>query len=393
MNELDHIEATLNAIRKQSFTNYELYVCVNQPDDWWEKEEKIEICRNNIKLMDKLNSIEDINIKVIDKCSKGKGWQGKKHGVGWARKTVMDAIAANAQSENDIILCTDADTVFNENYFQSIADTIIKYFGKPLSIPYYHKLTGDEAADRSILRYEIYMRYYVLNLWRINSPYNFTAVGSAMALEVALYKKVNGITPKLSGEDFYFMQKLRKTGEIVTWNKEKVYPAARFSDRVFFGTGPAMIKGSSGNWESYPIYDYHDFAKIETTYNLFPQLFEKDIDTPISDFLANQFKGKEIWQPLRENSKNKKYFIKACHEKIDGLRILQFLKGNNDTNKINDELRLKEYLYKFYPSQTINALQIDWDNLSFEKSELAILDKIRNFLLQEEEKLQIAKWG
>ena len=145
-----------------------------------------------------------------------------------------------------------------------------------LSNPYYHKLTGAEAEDRAILRYEIYMRNYAINMLLINSPYAFTAMGSAIALPVSSYKAIGGLTPKLSGEDFYFLQKLRKYGNINIHNKEKVYPAARFSDRVFFGTGPAMIKGNDGDWESYPIYHIQLFKNIERTYESFEILFKND---------------------------------------------------------------------------------------------------------------------
>ncbi len=92
---------------------------------------------------------------------------------------------------------------------------------------------------------------------------SFTAIGSAMALPVKSYRAIGGMTPHKSGEDFYFLQKLRKFGKVLTWNKEKVYPEARYSDRVFFGTGPAMIKGRDGDWSSYPIYPFELFDEIK----------------------------------------------------------------------------------------------------------------------------------
>ena len=76
-----------------------------------------------------------------------------------------------------------------------------------LAVPYYHKLIGD-ATDRLILRYEIYMRCYLINLLRIQNPYAFTALGSAMAVTVRAYRKAGGLTPVKSGEDFYFLQNL-----------------------------------------------------------------------------------------------------------------------------------------------------------------------------------------
>jgi glycosyltransferase involved in cell wall biosynthesis len=275
MNESDNIEAFVECCLKQTYSDFILVVCVNQPDDWWEGQDKVNICNNNQSTLRILNKIKDIPIVIIDRCSKGKGWKGKDFGVGWARKTAMDHINKQAEA-NDIMVSLDADTRFNPGYFESIKDNFKHHpDAAALSVPYYHELTGDDQKDRAILRYEIYMRYYAINLWRIGSPYNFTAIGSAMALPVWAYRAIGGITPHKSGEDFYFIQKLRKYGNVLTWNKEKVYPAARYSDRVFFGTGPAMIKGRDGDWSSYPIYPFELFDEVKATYDLFPVLFEK----------------------------------------------------------------------------------------------------------------------
>ncbi len=275
INEMEWLPEFINCLNQQSFKQFKVVVGVNQPDDWWGKSEKVHICENNQKSIEYLKEVQNLELEILDNSSKGKGWVGKKSGVGWARKTIMDKIAKEA-NENDIMVTLDADTTFEPGYLQSIINTFLMYpKAVALSVPYYHKLTGKPEPDRAILRYEIYMRYYALNLWRINSPYNFTAIGSAMALPIKSYKAIGGITPHKSGEDFYFIQKLRKYGTVLTWNEEKVYPAARFSDRVGFGTGPAMIKGRAGDWDSYPIYPFNYFDEVKSTYDLFPVLFEE----------------------------------------------------------------------------------------------------------------------
>ncbi|MDL2239865.1 hypothetical protein LJC73_06665, partial [Bacteroidales bacterium OttesenSCG-928-L14] len=100
----------------------------------------------------------------------------------------------------------------------------------------------------------------------------------------------------------------------------------RFSDRVAFGTGPAMIKGKNGNWDSYPFYNENIFKEIEETFSLFGDLFENDIETPMSEFLRNAFKTNDLWSPLRKNYKSVDKFIHACTVKVDGLKILQYLR-------------------------------------------------------------------
>jgi len=349
------------------------------------------ICLNNKKVLDLLSEKNNKNYSVIDKSSKGYGWIGNKKGVGWARKTAMDFIANKAKTD-DIILSLDADTTFSNEYFASIINIFLENKNiVALANPYYHKLTGSDAEDKAILRYEIYMRNYAINLLLINSPYAFTALGSAIALPVRSYKTIGGLTPKLSGEDFYFLQKLRKYGNIIVHNKEKVFPAARFSDRVFFGTGPAMIKGNKGDWESYPIYHHSFFEKIKETYHCFPNLFYKDHQTPLTSFLQEQFGSKNIWQALRENHKDEEHFVRACHEKFDGLRILQYLKSSQENIVKTDEECLMENISEIF-NHIINFDKSNrLNDLNFLKCSVALLDEIRNYLVMVEEKLQIEK--
>jgi len=385
MNELENLPSLLADIESQSYVDFELYCCVNQPDAWWDDPLKLHICENN---MDSLRFLsENSSFKIIDAASKGHGWKGKNYGVGWARKMVMDDCAAKADP-GDIILSLDGDTHIPPGYFASIAENLGTHpTATALSVPYYHPLTEDEQANRAILRYEIYMRYYALNLWRIGCPYSFTALGSALAVPVWAYKRIGGMTPNKSGEDFYFLQKLRKYGELLFWNAEKVYPAARYSDRVFFGTGPAMIKGISGDWSSYPLYDLAEFDLVKHTYQLFPQLFEVSMPTPMDDFLLSTFKEKDLWQPLRDNNPRIARFFHACHEKIDGLRILQFLKSRHKAGQDTDEENLRTFLRTFYAESGRN-LSFPMQKMRFDEASVLELNQLRDFLCQAEDDFQ-----
>jgi glycosyltransferase involved in cell wall biosynthesis len=384
MNEVENMPAIISDIRGQTFKNFELFVCVNQPDDFWNDQDKKNICENNEQTINLLKRITDFPITIIDKSSHGNGWTGKKFGVGWARKVCMDSINEKAD-ENDLIISLDADTRFSENYFSSLIDNFNSNPGiTALSVPYYHRLVEDEIANRAILHYEIYMRYYSINLWRIKNPYSFSALGSAIVLPVKSYRHIGGITPHKSGEDFYFLQKLCKTGKILCRNSEKVFPAARFSDRVFFGTGPAMIKGSKGDWSSYPIYDYTFFDEINSTFDLFPKLFTEEITTPMTSFLQAQFNTTELWEPLRKNFKTQDQFVKACQNKVDGLRILQFLKTKQMENTLSDEENLISFLFNYYDKTELENLGINFNEFSFSNSSIGDLDRMRDYLINKE---------
>ncbi|MBN2173862.1 MAG: glycosyltransferase [Bacteroidales bacterium] len=386
LKEQENLPGFIECLQSQTYKNFKLVICVNQPDDWWEKEDKKDVCVDNSNSIDYLSTLRYPQVQIIDKSSRGLGWKDKKSGVGWARKTIMDEIANQAR-DNDLIVSLDADTSFNPGYFASLVENLTKkntYVA--ISVPYFHKLTGDEVKDRAILRYEIYLRYFAINLWRINSPYCFTAIGSAIALPVKSYNAIGGMTPHQSGEDFYFLQKLRKYGEILHWNEEKVYPEARYSDRVGFGTGPAMIRGSKGDWSSYPVYPYRFFDEVGETYHKFPLLFEKDIPTSMDSFIEERF-GENIWQPLRENYKSVDRFVWACHSKLDGFRVIQYLKWRNKENRNSDEEHLIRWFEKFYQKE-MQRMNEDIHKLSFSVSSIIELDGIRNLLVYIEEVYQ-----
>ncbi len=392
MDEAARLPDTLTCLSAQKLKNFHVWVCVNQPDAWWYDDFKKPICFNNKHTLNYLNHLKHNNLHVIDHSSTGKGWGSKSFGVGQARKTIMEHIN-NSAADNDIIVSMDADTEFSPDYLQSVIEVFNRYpQAVALSNPYYHKISGDDALDRAMLRYEIYMRHYAINMWRIGSPYCFTALGSAIAVPLWAYRKVGGITPKKSGEDFYFLQKLRKTGWICNYNSEKVYPATRYSDRVFFGTGPALIKGRQGDWSSYPIYDHRLFNQVKRTCELFPNLYHAPVETPMSGFLKQRFREEDPFKALRKNAASVQRFVAACYQKIDGLRILQFLKSETNKTDRNDEACLLHFLNTFYPelfqSKTIPESTTGFSiqeagalkKPDFNTSSISMLDKLRNVL-------------
>ena len=196
------------------------------------------------------------------------------------------------------------------------------------------------------------------------------------------------MTPKKSGEDFYFLQKMRKSGDILIWNEEKVYPGTRFSDRVFFGTGPAMIKGDAGDWDSYPVYHYSLFDQVRDFYNSFDRIYFGEMDEVTISMTEKIFGNSDIWKSLIENSKNADQFIKAAHLKFDGLRVLQFLKSSQDELEISDEECLKENLKTYYSNYLTDEMKSILKNLTFEKCSIHELDMIRDLLVRIEQDFQ-----
>jgi glycosyltransferase involved in cell wall biosynthesis len=384
LNEAETLPRTLECLEVQTLKSFTTIVCVNQPEAWWEDPEQHPKCMNNAETLRFLSSYTSMPVITLDRSSHGRGWQAGRSGVGHARKYIMDH-ALTLAATDDIIVSLDADTTFGPEYLQAVHESLANAKGiAALSVPYYHRLTGEERADRAILRYEIYMRNYAWNLYRIRNPYAFTALGSALAVPVRAYRAIGGLTPKQSGEDFYFLQKLRKYGSILNTCPEKVYPAARFSDRVNFGTGPAMIKGDAGDWESYPIYSSALFDDIRDAYGQFRWLFPSDNEIQLHSFITETMGDKDLFPSLRQNFNTESKFVRACWEKFDALRILQYLKSHQKDLPGTDEDHLRALFA--HPEFSGNPSLLP-DDLLFSTAPIALLDEIRNTLMNEEERM------
>lgn len=363
--ELSQVPSLLDRFRHQSARDFTLYLCINNEECGTGYEE-------NQKTLFLLRQVSDLPLVLIDRSSKGCGWSGKRKGVGWARKELFDLIVSQ-RPDTEIVVSLDADTDFAPDYLAAVRHLLLSHPDhSAFAVPYCHPLSGNDTTNRAMLRYECYMRHYLLQLLRIGSPYAFTALGSAMVFPVWAYRRVGGITPLSGGEDFYLLQKFAKTGRLLLSFADPmqntslaVRPQGRISWRVPFGTGPAIGHGLEAMEERYPFFSPAAFDAIRVTYDTLPRLYHADEETPMSPFLRQQLKTDNLWGPLRKNFKSQDLFVHACHERIDGLRILQFLKGRPD-------FRL--------PAA---ALPVD-----FQHDSIARLDHYRNQLLAQENLLR-----
>ena len=259
-----------------------------------------------------------------------------------------------------------------------------------VAVPYYHDLNpADEEQSRAMLRYEIYMRNYAINLLKINSPYGFTALGSAIAMRAGALRKVGNITPFQSGEDFYLVQKFCKMGGLRLFNSECVYPAGRYSDRVPFGTGPAMLKGKGNDWSSYPIYPYTCFQPVSEAYSHLEELYKGEYSAKDNDFLfflQKDLQKKDIWSDIRRNVADFAHFVKAFHQKADGLRILQYVRAKNIQNTENESDILISNIQRWLPDEVPSWLIAGNSLTSFPAR---LLNEVRDSLFRLEQVLRI----
>jgi hypothetical protein len=389
--EVECLAGCVDALRRQEGVRLVAWFCVNQPEAWRHDPDRRAVCEANRNCLQLLQSVSDLDLRIIDRTSRGRGWPPKRSGVGHARKELMDAICAEADPD-DLIVSLDADTLAPPGYLLSLVAAFARHPAAcGIAARYFHPLTEDETVTRAMLGYEIYMRFYALNLWRIESPYSFTALGSAIALPVRVYRQLGGITPRSSGEDFYFLQRLAKHGRLLHWSDAFVAPATRKSWRVPVGTGQAIVAACEGTHpDRYPLYPPELFDRVQRTTEAFPGLLDRSVETPLDEFLRGKTDTDDPWQPLRENHKTPERFVRACHQRLDALRILQYLKTEYRRAPTDDRFTLIDWLGRHGSDPPGTAAEASrWRSVLTERSlgELSTreLDSIRQMLFRMED--------
>ncbi|OPZ24268.1 MAG: hypothetical protein BWZ03_00244 [bacterium ADurb.BinA186] len=168
----------------------------------------------------------------------------RSKGVGLARKIGADLalkLIDEGLVKNRVIFCTDADALLPKDYFMHAEELAHKDIAAGI-FPFVHEKPHNDRQAEAIKLYEMRLNRYVEGLASAGSPYAFHTIGSTIAINAQHYAKVRGFPALPAGEDFYILNKLRKVGRVLSLLGEPIYLSARVSDRVLFGTGPALAK-------------------------------------------------------------------------------------------------------------------------------------------------------
>ena len=185
-----------------------------------------------------LSTYQKYDILIVDCFSKTRILK-KKEGVGAARKIGCDialSLIVSKKIKSQWVFSSDADAILPKNYFESKLnrDTVAKVF----SFSHTHTPEISEA----MLLYEVKLLYYAAGLTSANSPYAYLPLGSCLCFSAEAYAKIRGFPKRDSGEDFYFLNKIRKIGKIQSDRDIKVYLRGRLSQRTPIGTGQGTRK-------------------------------------------------------------------------------------------------------------------------------------------------------
>ena len=281
----------------------------------------------------------DHGLLMVDRFSPGRRIP-KRQGVGLARKIGADialALIAGQRIALPWIWSSDADTRLPPGYFGALDAAPVQRAGldpdAPAAAclyPFRHHIDSDALGVATAL-YEASIGHYAAGLHWAGSPYAFTTLGSALAVEAGAYARVRGVPRRNGGEDFYLLDKLAKLGAIWGLPGPELEIVARVSDRVPFGTGPAVARIlAAGDPQHQALFrNPATFAELRRWLALFPDLAGRELDD--SDLapetraaLEDQGIAKAL-EHARSHAADAASFARHLHTWFDGLRTLRLL--------------------------------------------------------------------
>jgi hypothetical protein len=289
------------------------------------------------KIYPQLLKIADTKLKLgyIDASSKGCEIPKSDGGVGMARKIGMDMalrLLKNSSSEKKLILSLDADTLVQTNYLTAIKNYFTEKI-KTAVVAYEHQMPVNYDEQAAICGYEIFLRYWVLGLKYAKSPWAFHSIGSTIVTSTDAYLKVRGMNRREAGEDFYFLNKLAKIGGIDYIRDTCVFPSARSSSRVPFGTGKAIERFLSGQTQEYLLYNPQIFTVISQWLEFMnmPFMHEDEIliqaqrINPALNYFLVDCRFTDAWTKIRRNAKEEKTIRHHFNDWFDGFKTFKLI--------------------------------------------------------------------
>ena len=261
-------------------------------------------------------------------------------GAGMARKIGMDEAIRRFNTLNKpdgVIVSLDADCLVSVNYMQQIESVFFtnkSCFAATLNFQHRIQEMADPKQKLGIRLYEDYLHYYKKALDYTGFPDAIYTIGSAFAVRADAYVKQGGMNRRQAGEDFYFLYKLTKLGKLTEIHDAFVYPSARVSDRVPFGTGAAMTKWMNDSENLNLTYHFSAFQDLKQFFDGVDDLFRISSDdfrkmmVFLPESIADYLERLDFMNKLDEinlNSSTLNSFRKRFFQFFDAFLILRFL--------------------------------------------------------------------
>lgn len=317
---------------------WEILVNINYPEN--SPDEVVAICRKSMSDVQQLSRDlmrDDVRIH----CLWNPDMPARHAGVGLARKMVMDQAVQRFNligRPEGVILSFDADSSCDKDYLQTVARFYIQNPRvRTANIYFEHPLTGGfhPRIYHSIAQYELYLRYMRLAIENTGHPHSIHTVGSSFSLRGKTYIRVNGMGRNKAGEDFYFLHKCILLGNFWEINETMVWPSARESDRVIFGTG-ASVHRQMQNEAMLQVYNLDSLNPIRKLFGRVGHYWqstttirqlEEDweaISIELAEFMRSRNAAKRIME-MHQGSAGEDTFTAKFFAWFNGFMILQYL--------------------------------------------------------------------
>ncbi len=282
----------------------------------------------NQELRQTLSGLKDLNFDIVllDHAHEGRSFN-EKSGVGLARKIGCDFAAdliKSGQVRDSWIRCTDADAQVSHNYLSEIP---VK--SGALIYPFRHSFDAQNPAQaRAALLYDAYLRYLRLGMVAARSTFAYHSIGSLIAVHADSYRVARGFPDYQAGEDFYFLNKIRKLAP-VQWcgDVDPVILEGRISNRVPFGTGRSIIKILSEGENSWSFYHPESFRILGQALEALQEsrgVFSREKSPEFYDFCQSR-KMIEKFANIARQCKSPAQWQSRCLELFDGFEQMKFL--------------------------------------------------------------------
>ncbi|MCA1902352.1 MAG: glycosyltransferase family 2 protein [Candidatus Hydrogenedens sp.] len=334
-------------------------------------------------------------IGIIDASSAGYEFPVGQ-GVGLARKIGLDwGLRYLAEEGNSFggLICLDADCTVSDNYLFTW-NSFFKENPNSAGVMYSEHPIEHTPLGLCMLAYEIYLRTYELGLCYAQSPYTFLPIGSTIGVPAVLYAASGGMSTRIAGEDFYFLQQLARISGIKRITEATVFPSSRLSERVPFGTGAKLKQYMNQPEKRFSFYPFSAFEILRRWIQCLDHpdenaeymlLQAETIHPELAHFLSSNYWLQKTSKIFKQH-KNRSRLIYHLHEWFDGLKTLRLLNHLKEFAFVETTVfeTLKEFVVRLNMSEFEH---INFESIQYEYNQQHVL---LNTLRKSWDKLKIA---
>ncbi len=270
------------------------------------------------------------DVLLVDRNTQSKQIKAD-YGVGLARKIGCD-MALKLYTLGCIkkpwIFSTDADVVLPNNYFSQSIKSNKDYSAVVLD---FEHVSDNTRLNQLQFYYDFKLRYYQAGTTYAGMEYNYIPLGSTLIVNMECYAQVRGFPKRNAGEDFYLLNKLAKIKPIKYLVEGLVVIIqSRFSDRVPFGTGPALVQiNNLANVNEYKYYHPRCFIQLKEWYFYLHSLWNNkqlNIIHPVDEILQELYdylSCEEVFNKSQPQITSANRWQQFIHQWFDAFKVLK----------------------------------------------------------------------